>query len=135
MKPPVDHVRVSKRGRDQLAKIRRVTGIENWNIICRWAFCASLRESAVPPSAGQEGDTAVELSWRTFAGEHSDVYIAAHLFRYEADRKHGEKSDLAENFRRHLYRGLNYLDARLETVDGHELIGSLIGLKTRPAAK
>jgi DNA sulfur modification protein DndE len=38
MKPPVETVRISKQGRDQLIKIRRQTGIENWNIICRWAL-------------------------------------------------------------------------------------------------
>lgn len=135
MKPPVDNVRVSKRGKDQLVKIRRVTGLENWNVICRWAFCASLREESVPPAAGKEGEAAVELSWRTFAGEYSDIFIAAHLFRYETDKKHGEKSELAENFRRHLYRGLNFLDARLEMVDGHELIAALLGPQPKAPVK
>ena len=127
MKPPVETVRVSRRGRDQLVKIRRVTGIENWNAICRWAFCASLREPSVPPIVDKEGENAVELTWRTFAGDHSEVFIAAHTIRFESDKRHGDKSEAGENFRRHLYRGLNFLDARLEVVDGHELIASLLG--------
>lgn len=127
MKPPVENVRVSRRGRDQLIKIRRVTGIENWNVICRWAFCASLREPSVPPIVDKEGDNAVELSWRTFAGDYSELLAAAHTIRFETDRKGGDKSEAAENFRRHLYRGLNFLDARLEVVDGHDLISSLVG--------
>lgn len=133
MKPPVENVRVSRRGRDQLIKIRRVTGIENWNVICRWAFCASLREPSVPPVVDKEGEAAVELSWRTFAGEHSDVFAAAHLLRFRADKKSGDKTDISESFRRHLYRGLNFLDARLEVVDGHDLIASL--LETSPSKR
>src|ERR1019366_6751351 len=101
MKPPVENVRVSRRGRDQLIKIRRVTGIENWNVICRWAFCASLREPSVPPVVDKEGESAVELSWRTFAGDYSDIFSAAHLLRYRADKTHGEKADPSESFRRH----------------------------------
>jgi DNA sulfur modification protein DndE len=127
MKPPVETVRVSRRGRDQLVKIRRVTGIENWNVICRWAICASMREPSVPPVVDKEGDNAVELTWRTFAGDYSEVLVAAHLMRFESDKKHGDKSEVSENFRRHLYRGLNFLDARLEIVDGRDLITSLIG--------
>jgi DNA sulfur modification protein DndE len=38
----IDSVRVSKQARDQLITLRRRTGIENWNVVCRWAFCASL---------------------------------------------------------------------------------------------
>lgn len=126
MKPPVESIRVSRRGRDQLIKIRRATGIENWNVICRWAFCASLREPSVPPQVDKEGDNPVELTWRIFAGEHSDVLIAAHIIRRELDKKHGDKTEPAENFRRHLYRGLNFLDARLELVEGEDLIASLL---------
>lgn len=126
MKPPVETIRVSRRGRDQLIKIRRATGIENWNVICRWAFCASLREPSVPPQVDKEGDNPVELTWRIFAGESSDVLIAAHLMRHSADRKHGDKTEAAENFRRHLYRGLNFLDARLELVEGEDLLASLL---------
>lgn len=135
MKPPVDNIRVSKRGKDQLIKIRRVTGIDNWNVLCRWALCTSLREESVPPAAGKEGEAAVELSWRTFAGEFSDMLIAAHLFRYSKDQQHGDRSDIGENFRRHLYRGLNFLDARLEIVDGHELFASLLGPQPKALVK
>lgn len=31
MKPPVDTIRLGKQSRDQLVKIKRSTGIENWN--------------------------------------------------------------------------------------------------------
>jgi DNA sulfur modification protein DndE len=75
----------------------------------------------------KEGDNPVELTWRTFGGDLSDVFAAAHLVRFEADKKNGDASEIGENFRRHLYRGLNYLDARLEMVDGQDLIASLLG--------
>jgi len=126
MKPPVENVRVSRRGRDQLMKIRRGTGIENWNTICRWALCASLREPSIPPIVDKEGDNPVELSWKTFAGEHSDALIAALALRFSLDSKKNDKIEESEYFRRHLYRGLNFLDARLEVSDGFELFMSLL---------
>ncbi|HVT92602.1 MAG TPA: DNA sulfur modification protein DndE [Bryobacteraceae bacterium] len=125
MKPPVDSIRVGRRGREQLTKLRRATAIENYNILCRWAICASLREPSAPPPVKGDLDGGVEMSWKVFAGEHSGVYIALLAMRRADDLKRGNKWDEAEHFRRHLHRGLNFLDAKLESFEGHELLSAL----------
>ena len=45
----IDHIRFSQQAKDQLIKFKRVTGIEHWNILCRWALCVSLAEDSVRP--------------------------------------------------------------------------------------
>ena len=42
----VEHVRISQDARDKLIKLKRVTGIKNWNVLCRWGLCASLAETS-----------------------------------------------------------------------------------------
>lgn len=126
MKPPVENVRVGRRGRDQLIKLRRAAGIEQWNIWCRWALCASLREAAVPPPVEGESDGGVEIPWRVFAGEYSDVYVAMLGVRWRRDVAKAPGLDPAEHFRRHLHRGLSALEAKLELHDeGRDMLPSL----------
>ena len=48
METPIKQVRTSKTAKEQLIKLKRITKIENWNILCRWALCRSLAEPTIP---------------------------------------------------------------------------------------
>jgi len=48
MEPPIDRIRLSQTAKDQLTKLKRITKIDQWNILCRWAFVA-LAEPTIPP--------------------------------------------------------------------------------------
>ncbi|MGL6135731.1 MAG: DndE family protein, partial [Planktothrix sp.] len=48
MEPPVERIRLSQTAKEQLTKLKRITKIDNWNILCRWALCRSLAESTIP---------------------------------------------------------------------------------------
>lgn len=109
MKPPIETVRISKQGKDQLLKIRRQTGIEHWNVLCRWAFCASLREAKAPTTYVEKLDGGVELTWKVFAGEQSEIYAGAIYLRAKQDGFAETSEGFAACFRAHLHRGLGYL--------------------------
>ena len=115
MKPPVETVRISKQGRDQLIKIRRQTGIENWNIICRWALCVSLREPTPPTVPRERLDGGVEMTWKVFAGEESDVLAALMLVRAEKEGFLANSDGVSKCLRAHVNRGLSYLSSGQET--------------------
>ncbi|EKK5432484.1 DNA sulfur modification protein DndE, partial [Enterobacter hormaechei] len=70
----IEMVKVSEKGKQQLITLKKRTGIENWNILCRWALCVSLAESSVPPHEDIITDSNIEMSWKTFAGEFSEIY-------------------------------------------------------------
>lgn len=120
MKPPVETVRVSPLGRDQLIKLKRQTGIEHWNVLCRWALCASLRESTPPSPPSSSGEGGVEMSWKVFAGEHSDIYAALIAMRCRKDEMEETPEAQANCLRFHLHRGLGYLSSGkdVKTIDG-----------------
>ena len=123
MKPPVETLRISQQGRDQLIKLKRATGIEHWNTMCRWALCVSLREPTVPVrSISANGEGGVEISWRVFAGDLSEVLTALIYSRAIKDSVDvDDSSALGAYFRDHVHRGLGYLASGKDTSDLSEL--------------
>ncbi|MFT3783696.1 MAG: DNA sulfur modification protein DndE [Nibricoccus sp.] len=115
MKPPVETVRISKKGRDILLKLKRQTGVENWNVLCRWALMASLREKKRPSLGRENSEGGIEMSWKVFAGEYSDVFAAMVTARAISDGYDGSNEDTADCLRAHLARGLEYLGSGFET--------------------
>jgi DNA sulfur modification protein DndE len=105
----IDHIRLSKQAREQLIRLKRHTGIEHWNILCRWAFCRSLAEKSVPPPAKIPADSNVEMSWRVFGGRHADLYLALLKQRCFVDGIKIDSDELSTQFRLHLHRGIAYL--------------------------
>jgi DNA sulfur modification protein DndE len=108
---PIEHIHLSQQAKDQLVKVKRWTGIQNWNTLCRWGFCLSLSESGVPAPARIPADSSVEMSWKVFGGPYADIYLA--LLKERCRRDHLEPTDevLATQFRLHLHRGIGYLAA------------------------
>lgn len=108
---PIEHIRISQQAKDQLIKLKRVTGIKHWNTLCRWAFCASLMEPTVPPMAKIPADSSVELSWKVFGGIYQDIYHALLKQRCKKDGLPITDEVLATQFRLHLHRGIGYIFA------------------------
>lgn len=119
MEPPVDRIRLSQTAKDQLIKLKRITKVEQWNVLCRWAFCRSLAESSIPSPVPIPADSNVEMSWRVFSGELSDVLLIALKQRCYEDKLGTEREILATQFRLHLHRGIGYLagDPNLKKVE------------------
>jgi DNA sulfur modification protein DndE len=105
----IDHIRVSQQARDHLLKIKRSTGLKNWNSLCRWAFCTSLAEPTQPTAAKIPADSNVEMTWHVFAGEHAELYWALLRARCLRDGLLLDDETLAMQFRLHLHRGIGYL--------------------------
>lgn len=106
---PIEHIRVSQQAREQLIRLKRHTGIDHWNVLCRWAFCRSLAEPSDPPPAKHPADSNVEMSWRVFGGRHSDLFLALLKERCLTDGLDVDDETLATQFRLHLHRGIAYL--------------------------
>lgn len=129
---PVEHIRLSRTARDQLVTLKRRTKIDHWNVLCRWALCRSLAEEAPPPMAKIPADSNLEMTWKVFAGAHSEELWALLRQRCHADGLALDEDTLATQFRLHLHRGIGYLvgDPRVTDVAG--LAG--IALADPPAA-
>jgi DNA sulfur modification protein DndE len=109
MEPPVNSIKLSQTAKDQLVKLKRITKIDRWNILCRWAFYRSLAETAPPSIVPLPADSNLEMSWQVFAGELSDISILALKQRCDRDGLDLTPEILAQQFRLHLHRGIGYL--------------------------
>lgn len=107
----VKQIRISAQDKDRLIRLKRKTGIQNWNILCRWALCCSLREKSVPVDlpAGEESN--VEMSWLTFGGENHEIYDALIRARCLQDGLGTDEETLVKYFYLHLSRGIAYLSS------------------------
>ncbi len=102
-------VRISKNGRDKLIRLKSKTGIQNWNILCRWALCYSLREGTVPADVKIKEENVLEMSWVVFAGEYGEIYEG---IIKEWCLEHGilvTDENVEKYFKLHLERGIGYL--------------------------
>ena len=119
----METVRISEQGRDQLIKLKRITGIQTWNVLCRWALCSSLAEKSTPPQTKIITDSSIEIAWKTFTGDGmEDVYDALIKQRCKNDGLELTKESLAEQLKLHLHRGLGYLTGNKKISDISTLI-------------
>jgi DNA sulfur modification protein DndE len=107
----IEHIRLSQQAKEQLIKLKRSTGIQHWNVLCRWAFCISLAEPSIPSPVKIPADSSVEMDWKVFGGSHHELYYAILKQRCHRDGLDISDDILATQFRLHLHRGIGYLSA------------------------
>ena len=125
----IKHFKLSKPEKDRLIRIKSRTGIQNWNILCRWALCWSLSEPTVPGGLDPASDSNVEMDWVTFAGEYSELYEALIRQRCKNDGLGQDEKTLVRYFRLHLNRGISHYSSRdvLDTKQGiQDLLASAL---------
>lgn len=118
----VETIRLSQKAKEQLIWLKRQTGIQNWNTLCRWAFCQSLAEPTPPQDTEIPLDSSVEMTWKVFGGKYQELYWV--LLKAKCS-EHGyslEDETLAKQFKLHLHRGISYLTANREIESIKDLI-------------
>ncbi|QWZ82205.1 MULTISPECIES: DNA sulfur modification protein DndE [Aeromonas] len=110
----IDNIRLSEKAKQQLIVIKRKTSIENWNVLCRWALCLSLAEESIPPFEDIQTDSSVEMTWKIFAGDNSEILksIIKQSFSHQL-----AIDDLNIYFKLHLHRGISFLNSNVNNVE------------------
>lgn len=117
--------KLSQPEKEKLIRIKSRTGIQNWNILCRWALCWSLKEDSIPGGVDPQSDSNVEMSWITFAGEYHEIYEAIIRQRCINDGLGDSPETLLKYFRLHLNRGINHYSSRDVLRNIQDLLDSL----------
>ena len=127
----IEYVRLSQQAKEQLIRLKRFTGIQNWNVLCRWAFCVSLSEPSKPSLGSIQADSAVEMTWKVFGGEYQETYLALLKERCHRDGLEVTDENLSTQLRLHLHRGIAELaaDRRIKAADRQ--IKGLVALLSR----
>lgn len=121
----IETVYLSQKAKDQLIKVKRSTGIQNWNVLCRWALCLSLKDDATPPADELSSEHAIEMTWKVFGGQDHDIYFALIKDRCKKDKLPLNKETLTQQLRAHLHRGVGRLAEKNYVSNIGELAGKV----------
>lgn len=105
----IKQVRVSNQAKEKLSRLKGKTGIKNWNVLCRWALCFSLRENTIPAELPITNDSNLEMSWFTFTGEYNELYESLVVEWCQTKNIVLTEKNVTHYFRLHLERGIFYL--------------------------
>jgi DNA sulfur modification protein DndE len=120
----IESVRLSEKAKSQLVRVKARTGVNQWNHLCRWAFCLSLKEPSIPPFEEIVTNSNVEMTWKTFGGEFQDVYLGLLKTRLINDNVHLSNLNIQKYFRLHLHRGISYLAKNSDSITTLMLLSS-----------
>jgi DNA sulfur modification protein DndE len=108
----LDRVKLSAAAKQQLITLKRKTGIEHYNVLCRHALCASLANVATAPDETYQYLGGIEIDWRVFAGDAEATYLNLLITRCDEDEGKVSLEGVKRTLTRHLHRGLSYLASR-----------------------
>lgn len=110
----IDRLRLSAAAKNQLSSLKRKTGIEHYNSLCRHALCISLANPTIPPEENYNFNAGVEIDWRTFTGANETLYLNILVTRMLQDKKEMSADNLRKTLTSHVHRGLSYLSSRTD---------------------
>ena len=116
MQVMIDKVRLSYKEKNSITRLKGLTGLDNWNIFARWAFCYSL--SLDDEVIFVEDDKLdVEMTWMVFAGKNFKIY--QDLLVQQCDRLNMEptKTNLSKVLRFHLRNGVNKIFGQVDSLE------------------
>ena len=113
----LDRVRLTIGERNLLSRLKNPTGIDNWNIFARWAFCYSIGKSSEINLNEEDGEYGVEMSWVVFSGKNFKLYqdlLIQECYRLELKPS---KSNLNKILRAHLRNGIKQIFTQTKSLD------------------
>ena len=120
----LDALRLDDSARNSLIVLKRKTGIDTWNILCRWALCVSLAEQESPRDGLVGEKKEVEIAWDVFAGKAASIYRGLLVERCRHENLKVSQKNLNFVLSQHVHRGIGYLVGNKNMKD----IGKLLRL-------
>ena len=111
----IDRVKLTAAAKQQLITLKRRTGIEHYNTICRHALVVSLNNPATAPIENLQFANGLEIDWEVFAGGYGDTYLNLLIARSQQESMASGSAEVRQLLTSHLHRGLSYLASRNES--------------------
>ena len=94
--------------KNSLSRIKTLTGIPNWNIICRWAFCLSIKQTSLPREVEEKLD-GVEIDYDTLFNKNKSIYTQLLINNLITHKVEIDKKNLTKYLYAHVNRGVNII--------------------------
>ena len=104
----IESLKTTTHIKNVLSSIKRVTGIEYLNVICRWALCISLKQKSLPRLVEEKLD-GVEIDYDVFVGKNNSIYTQLLINNLIKHNIEVTKSNVYKYLYAHVNRGVSIL--------------------------
>ena len=104
----IDILRTSMNVKNSLTRIKSITGISNWNILCRWAFCLSVKQTSLPREVEEKLD-GIEIDYDVLVGKNKSIYTQLLVNNLVSHKEEINKKNLTKYLNAHVNRGVNII--------------------------
>tara|TARA_B110000003_G_C16443437_1_gene454965 strand:- start:262 stop:639 length:378 start_codon:yes stop_codon:yes gene_type:complete len=114
----VERIRLTNQEKGLLTRMKGATGLDNWNIFARWAFCYSLSmKEKISVQQDEESSFGIEMTWMVFAGKNFKIYQDLLVQECLALDLKPNKSNLNKVMRAHLSNGIKKMYSQVSCLD------------------
>ena len=104
----IDQLRTSASIKSLLTRIKGITSIQNWNVLCRWGFCFSIKQSTLPRMVDEKLD-GVEIDYDVLVGKNKTIYTQLLINNLRRNDIEINKENLSKYLNAHVNRGINII--------------------------
>ena len=104
----IDQLRTSTSLKNLLTRIKGITSIQNWNVLCRWGFCFSIKQSTLPRMVDEKLD-GVEIDYDVLVGKNKIIYTQLLINNLRKNNIEINKENLTKYLYAHVDRGINII--------------------------
>ncbi|AXF12990.1 DNA sulfur modification protein DndE [Paraburkholderia caledonica] len=126
----IERLKLTAAAKNQLISLKRRTGIEHNNALCRHALCLSLANPSTPPPENFNFSGGIEIDWRTLTGGNETLYYNLIVVRLLSEGASVTSETIRQALAHHAHRGLSYLASRRDEDLLVELSKALISKTT-----
>ena len=119
----IEQLRTSSTVKNLLTRIKGITSIQNWNVLCRWGFCLSIKQSSVPRMVDEKLD-GIEIDYDTLVGKNKSIYTQLLINNLNHHNIHIYKEILTKYLYAHVNRGINIIyNYKMKSISDLLLVG------------
>jgi DNA sulfur modification protein DndE len=117
----IDRIRLTANAKNQLVTLKRKTGIEHYNSLCRHALCLSLANPSELIKETLTFNGGLEIDWRVLTSGYENLYVNILLTVHEMILY--DEEEVRELLCSHIHRGLSYMNG----LDSERLSDLILG--------
>ena len=69
----IETLRTTSNIKNILVRLKSITSVQYWNVVCRWGLCTSLKQSTLPRLVEEKMD-GVEIDYDILVGKNKIIY-------------------------------------------------------------
>ena len=119
----IDQLRTSASLKNLLTRIKGITSIQNWNVLCRWGFCFSIKQSTLPRMVDEKLD-GIEIDYDVLVGKNKIIYTQLLINNLRKNNIEINKENLTKYLYAHVNRGINIIyNYKMKSISDLLLVG------------